>query len=226
MRRLPHSSSFAPRSAKAFSLLELLIVIAVIGILAVTTVPAFNAIASGHGINQAAYDVAGMLEFARAEAVTRQTYVWVGFQNTNVNGSLELQMAAVASRDGSGTNTASSNLLNITKIFRLKNTSLSKWTDLKSSTQDLLTNATTSVMENNSGVIFQVGANRFNSRSSITFTPRGEALLKGSTGPNDGYENLIDISFRQARGTTVLPDADDAAVVVDGAAGTIRTLKL
>lgn len=221
-------TSTEPRSAKGFSLIELLTVIAIIGLLAMATVPAFNAIAGGHAVNQAAYDVSGLLEFARAEAVTRQTYVWVGFKSTNVSGNLELQMAAVASRDGSGTNTSAANLMSLSRVLRAKNISLARWTDLKSATRDLLTNApaVSSLSVNTAGVSFQVGANRFDTGNSITFTPRGEALLQGSAGPNDGYDRLIDVSLRQSRGTTVLPEADDAAVIVDGAAGTIRTLKL
>lgn len=213
---------------KGFSLIELLMVVAVIGLLAVATVPAFNAIAGGHAVNQAAYDVSGLLEFARAEAVTRQTYVWVGFKNTNVSGNLELQMAAVASRDGSGTNTSASNLINLSRVLRAKNITLAKWTELKSATRDLLADASavSSLSVNTAGVSFQIGANRFDAGNSITFTPRGEALLQGSAGPNDGYDRMIDISLRQVRGTVALPDADDASIIVDGAAGTIRTLKL
>ena len=217
-----------PPPSKGFSLIELLVVLAIIGLLALATVPAFNAIAGGHAVNQTAYDVSGLLEFARTEAVTRQTYVWVGFKNTNVNGNLELQMAAVASRDGSGTNTSAANLMSLSRVLRAKNVSLSKWTDLKSSTRELLTagQSTTSLSTNTLGVTFQVGANRFDAKNSITFTPRGEALLQGSAGPNDGYDRLIDVSFRQSRGAAVLPEADDAAVIVDGASGTVRTLKL
>lgn len=228
MRYLPRIAPLHPRLLKGFTLVELLAVIAIIVLLAMATGPAVSAIAGARGVNRTAYEISGLLEFARAEAVTRQTYVWVGFKNATNNGSQELQMAAVASRDGSGTNVASANLMSLGRIIRGKNVALSSWADLKTATRGLMPAGTklSSLSASSDGISFQVGTNRFDTGKTITFTPRGEALLTGTSGPNDGYEPLIDVSFRQSWGSVVPPNADDAAILVDGATGAVRTLKL
>jgi prepilin-type N-terminal cleavage/methylation domain-containing protein len=214
------------RSLSAFSLTELLAVIAVIAILAVSARPAFNAIAASRGAGQAAYDMAGLLELARSEAVTRQTYVWVGFQTVTNGGNAELLAGAVASLDGTGTNTAAANLRGLTRVLRVRSTTLGGWNDLKPATQALFTQATpASVATNSGGPAFSIGGAAFTGRT-LLFTPRGEALLTGAPGLYDGYTPFIGVGLRQTRGTTVPPDAEDAAVLVDGSTGTVRILRL
>lgn len=63
----------------AFSLLELLVVVAIILVMTALAIPAFNAIKGGGDITKAAYDVAGALEMAATYARANNTYVWVGF---------------------------------------------------------------------------------------------------------------------------------------------------
>jgi len=207
-----------------FSLLELLVVIGLVALLSILAVPAWNSLAGGGRFTQAAYDASGLLELARSEAVSRQTYVWVGFQPITNEGNLEIRMAAVASRDGSATNTSASNLQGLTRVLRMPQTALTRLSDLNPRTQDLFTPATASVATNSIGLNFSVGKQSFVGKT-ITFTPKGEALLQGVIGPDDGYDPYIDVSFRKAQGTTVKTDADDAAVIVDGGTGTIRLIR-
>ncbi|XHR31004.1 MAG: Tfp pilus assembly protein FimT/FimU [Chthoniobacteraceae bacterium] len=215
------------KGGKAFSLIELLAVMAVLGFLVSATLPAFNSITDSRGITKGIYDTEGLLELARNEAISRQTYVWVAFQNMNTPTGSEIRMAAVASLDGSGTNTNSSNLIPFTRIIHIRDAQLIHWSDLKAATKNLLTGSIPeSVVDNTEGTAFTVGNTSFNTGNSITFTPRGEALLKGAASATDGYDNLIDVSFRKAHGSVVTANADDAAVIVQGSTGMAHTLRL
>ena len=215
------------RQGVAFSLIELLVVIGIVGILAALGIPAIQSIAGAYGVTRAGDDAAALLELARNEALARQTYVWVGFESTNNSGSMELLMAAVASRDGCGTNTAGTNLTPLTRVVRIKNTALASWENLKSDTRNLLPSPDPiSLSTNSDGITFQVGATPFQSGRTLTFSPRGEVLLKGKAGIYDGYERLIALGLRQTRGTSIPQDADDLAVLVEGATGSTSLLQI
>ena len=111
----------------AFSLVELLMVIAIIVLMMVLMIPAINSIKSGGDLTKAAYDIAGVLDNARAYAMANNTFVYVGI--AEVDSSLDpsasrqtitsdpavggrVVMAMVASRDGTrGYDITSSSLL-------------------------------------------------------------------------------------------------------------------
>jgi prepilin-type N-terminal cleavage/methylation domain-containing protein len=213
---------------RGFSLVEMLVAISVLGILAVFTTPAFQVLTKSRTMAQGAYDIAGLLELARNEAVARQTYVWVGFQSIDTATGREIHAAAVYSLDGSGTNTNADNLSALSRVVKIRGAALGEWSSLKSDTRNLLPSsvATASVATNSAGITFDVGRTSFQNRLSLTFTPRGEALLQGVVGPNDGYDRLIDISIREIHGSTVPPSADDAALIVEGSTGSVGILRL
>ena len=110
----------------AFSLIELLIVVAIIAIVMALAAPAFNSIKGGGDLTKAAYDIAGILDNARAYAMANNTFVYVGI--AEVDSSLDpsaspqtlinspaiggrVAVATVASRDGTrGYNVTSGSL--------------------------------------------------------------------------------------------------------------------
>src|SRR6266699_1112129 len=63
----------------AFTLLELLIVVGIIGLLLVLIAPAFTYIKGGTDVTSAAYTIQGVLDTARTYAKANNTYTWVGF---------------------------------------------------------------------------------------------------------------------------------------------------
>src|SRR6516162_11036159 len=69
--------------ASAFTLLELLIVVGIIGLLLVLIAPAFTTIKSGTDVTSAAYTIKGVLDTARTYAKANNTYTWVGFYEEN-----------------------------------------------------------------------------------------------------------------------------------------------
>jgi prepilin-type N-terminal cleavage/methylation domain-containing protein len=90
-----------------FTLLELLIVIAIIAILLVLIAPAFTTIKSAGDVTSAAYTIKGVLDTARTYAKANNTYTWVGFFEEDISsatpgtaGTGRLVMSIVASKDG------------------------------------------------------------------------------------------------------------------------------
>jgi prepilin-type N-terminal cleavage/methylation domain-containing protein len=98
--------------AGGFTLVELMVVIAVIVLMSVLLVPAFTSLKASGDITNAAYTISGLLEQGRNHAMANNTYVWVGFYEENANsgaptnatpaypGHGRLVLATVASTDG------------------------------------------------------------------------------------------------------------------------------
>ena len=213
------------KGLRSFTLVEMLVVLAIMAILAALSVAAFNAIVGAGNVVSSAYNVSDIVELARNEAITRQSYVWLGCSNFTSPGASGVVFAAVSSIDGS-TNSAQTNLMGLSQPLHVNGMVLTDWNALKAATRGTYTNtAPKSVSTNTAGISFQDGPAQFNG-TTITFTPRGEALLKGAPSPTDGYDLSIDISLRQTHGASVAANADDAAVVIDGATGNPSIVRL
>jgi type II secretory pathway pseudopilin PulG len=73
------------RRSPGFTLLELLIFVAIVGLLLVLIAPAFTTIKSGSDVTSAAYTIKGVLDTARTYAKANNTYTWVGFYEEDVS---------------------------------------------------------------------------------------------------------------------------------------------
>jgi prepilin-type N-terminal cleavage/methylation domain-containing protein len=133
------------KTRAGFSLMELLVVMGVILAVAALVLPAVTGIKKSGDITKAAYDIAGMLETARAHAMAYNTHTWVGFYEEDsgaagpttstppYEGVGRVVIALVASKDGSRIYdhedppaTLPSDRLNmIGKLIRLENIHLS-----------------------------------------------------------------------------------------------------
>jgi prepilin-type N-terminal cleavage/methylation domain-containing protein len=133
----------------AFTLVEMLVVIAIILVLMVLLAPAFTSLKTAGDTTSAAYTIGGLLEQARAYAMANNTFVWVGFKEVDISndasvtpqttGTGRVAVAIVASKDGSrgfdvvnpawianystGTKVVT-NLVAISKLQRLENVHL------------------------------------------------------------------------------------------------------
>lgn len=96
-------------SFRAFSLIELMAVIGMIAMMAVLLVPGFNSVSRGREVAAAGAEISGLLEQARAYAMARNTYVWVGFAEEDgtqpsrvpmASGGGRVVVSVVASRNG------------------------------------------------------------------------------------------------------------------------------
>jgi len=142
---LKHSaSSSSPISREdSFTLLEFLLVVAIIATLMVFLAPAFTNIKTAAEITNAAYIVKGALEQARTYSVINSTYTWVGFFEENGSssptspatpGAGRVVVSTVASTDGTiayqqpvSSPTAPMDpgrLIQVTRLIRLDNVHL------------------------------------------------------------------------------------------------------
>src|SRR5947208_1504140 len=92
---------------RAFTLLEMLVVMGIIEILMVLLAPAFTSIKSAGDVTGAAYTIKGVLDQARTYAKANNTYTWVGFYEEDVSqpspapaGTGRIVLSIVASKDG------------------------------------------------------------------------------------------------------------------------------
>lgn len=213
----PPKNLTASRLAAGFSLIELLVVVAIIGLLAAFAIPAFNSIGQARGVSEAAYQVAAAVEMARNEAIARQTYVWLGLQNQTTSGNLNLRIGMVFSKDGTTTNTTAANLQPIGRAVLIQRAGLVAPSALQVGTN---LSGLPSVLANSSGATFSIGQAGF-TNTTVTVTPAGEFLLNSlatATVPTNGFDPQIAIGLRQFRGTTAATN-NDVAIVIDGSVG-------
>src|SRR6266852_4088062 len=67
------------RARRAFTLIEMLVVMGIIAILMVLVAPAFTTLKSAGDVTSAASTIKGVLDTARTYAMANNTYTWVGF---------------------------------------------------------------------------------------------------------------------------------------------------
>jgi len=100
----PSAAPFArpSRCSRAFTLVEMLVVMGIIVVLMALMGPAMNALKSANDVTKAAYDIIGVLDNARAYAMSNNTYVYVGFEevDASVSESKTPQTAATANAGG------------------------------------------------------------------------------------------------------------------------------
>ena len=134
----PRQSVIPPPDHKpnAFTLIELVVVIAIIAVLTAFLVPAFTNLKGANDLTNAAYTVKGVLEQARTYARVNNTYAWVGFYEENgaivstnppTPGSGRLVLSSVASLDGTTVYGATpgaidpAKLVQVTRLIKVEN---------------------------------------------------------------------------------------------------------
>ena len=216
------------RLRSGFTILELLTVITIISVVAFLSVQAVGGLMLSRGMGTALDQSAALLELARNEAVTRQSYVWVAIKEETVDGKLETQMAAFYSADGT-TNDAADNIIPLVKTLRITGVGLVPFSELRPETRNLWSSTLvpSELLDNNDGMVFRVlPLTPFENNNTITFTPRGEMMLLGQPGVNDGFDPAVALGFVPARGATKLTNRDDGAIILDGSTGAVRKFRM
>jgi prepilin-type N-terminal cleavage/methylation domain-containing protein len=246
----------------AFSLVELLGVMAILAIVMAFAIPAFNTIGTGQKMSRAVSDLTDLLEYAKAEAMARKTYVWVGFKNlpstdaANPSGNHQVACAAFFSADGTATAAATgsaSTLKALSKVVRLEGVKLVQGYGAEEISEQVralwageyfgtggaegkVNPKPVSVATNTdpkSGLPSDFARINFSNVSgeqgtkTITFTPQGEAMLKGSPTPTSGFTSYIDLGLKRMRGDAPdLASPDDAVIWIAGSTGGMRIHRL
>ena len=208
------------RSRRAFSLIELLVVLNIIAYLVWFTAPALFSILTGQGVSEAAYDVSAAVEQARNEAVSRRTYVWLAMQEEVRDGNLGLRIGAVRSKDGKA-NTSASNLIPIGKPLLVSHVGLVE-IGLPGTNNVFTTAPTNGAVDLTvalGGARFQIGKVSFDQGRTVTFMPRGEATTNAAPTASSGFDPLMLLSLRQTHGTK-RATGNDISVAIDGSVGT------
>lgn len=209
-----------------FSLIELLTVVALMGLTFGLLVPATSGLLGSQRITRATNDLSFLLEYARTEAMTRQTYVWVCFgERKNASGNDELSVVVLASRDGTP-DIAPANLRQLSRRLVFENVVLSETASLRPATRDIVAGLSPDgvVAKTDSPIDFNSGGVAYG--HLLTFSPRGDSTLEASPNRMSGFAGIIDISMRQTRGgNPPVAEADDAAVYLYGASGRVQVAR-
>lgn len=104
-------------SRSAFTLIELLAVIAVMVLLLSFTLPILR---GGGSMNTVGWDIASIIEQARAYAQANNTYVWVGFNEAEVSDSNTRRVGVFVVASKTGTAAAATTANNLQIVGRIR----------------------------------------------------------------------------------------------------------
>jgi len=203
------------RGNGGFSMIELLVVVNIMVYFCWLVVPAVTSILSAQGVGEASYQVSSLVERARNEAVTRQTYVWLALQEEASEGSLGLRAGMVCSKDGTA-NTNATNLMPLNRPVLIRNVGLTAVGKGTAGEPKGLSPVDLGLLAN--GLNFRIGKNNFQQGRSITFLPLGEVSVSPTPDTLTGFDPLLGICLRRSHGMSLQP-GDDAAVLIDGSTG-------
>ncbi len=189
-----------------FSLIELLTVVAIMGLLLGSSVVGLSSY-QGQTFTKQAYDMREIIASAKASAMAKNTFVWVGFGSVVSSGQSTVVVTAFASSSGLN-NASTANLNPLMKPCRFPNFLLTRADQMTSGPSqtgtDLSSTATT----------WQLPAQTVDGTSvpltqAILFTPSGQCFLTAAP------LSYIDIGMKPTRGTKAV-DNNLAALQVSG----------
>lgn len=205
-----------------FTLLELLVVMAIIAILMVLVAPAFTTIKSGSDVTSAANTVKAVLDTARTYAMANNTYTWVGFYEENTTaitptnsvppypGKGRLLLAVVSSNDGTDISLnplPSSRITQIGKLARIEGIHVSDIGTPAGGDPNTLDgrpgapysdNATIS-SDSSNATLSRFAAQNYTFYKTIRFNPRGETSINSTSTLN----HLGEIGIKPTHGNVV-----------------------
>lgn len=208
------------KGKQGFSLIELLTVIAIIGVISTLTVIGIGSIKRSTDLKKAGADIAGVLEQARTYAMAHNTYTWVGFSQKSPD---LLVIGAIASKNAdsapSGTDADGSNA-DVVPLAKLRNVENAKLIVATSSTNRPSVDAGSQLASLNTAILsFSVGVGAKKTtfdKHVVQFNSRGEAQIA-----KNSIQRLIEIGVGSSLPAAV--DSNYVAVQIGGLSGSVTT---
>jgi len=243
-RLAKHRFPLSIRRIPAFSVTEVLVVMAIMVTVMGFVAPAFTGLKGSGDVTKAAYEIAGALENARAYAVAKNTYVWVGFFEENASSSApgtagtgRIVVGMVASRDGTKIYNPTSlsalpegSLIPVNKLVKIDNMHLKTFSagtgtgggfDARPVVGGIGAQIGDTSPSVDSETPFTTGQYTFT--KAIEFNPRGEARVNNA---DSALQPVVEIGLQPAHGSS--PDdasRNVAAVQVTGVAGNVKIFR-
>jgi len=227
-------------SVRGFSLVEVLVVMTIMSILAVAMPIAIGAFTSAGKLTQSASDISSVLAQARAYAMAKNTYVYVGMQEVDgtrpsvANGVGRVAVAVVASLDGTRPYTsgplATTDIAEISKPQFFNSTHITTATSLVNGVN--MTSRPTCAVDLSSATAsttFQwplTGTAQYSFVKVIEFDPQGVARVQTGTAYSPSVQSYIEIPLVAAHGDIAAANiGNQAAVQVDGVTGAVAVYR-
>jgi prepilin-type N-terminal cleavage/methylation domain-containing protein len=239
----------ARRARSGFTLVELMVVVAIMILVAAFIAPAFTNLKSAGDVTSAAYAIKGVLDQAHTYAQANNTYTWVGFFEENVANPSpnsvtpkigRIVMSVVASKDGTivydpsnPTKIDTTKLIQVGKLIKIENAHLWTHTDTPSgagSTFDTRPSVTatycigdTSPPDSLTPFQYPVGnpepALQYAFVKVVQFSPGGETRINNSTSTYS-LQPAAEIGLKPTHGTNV-DTINPIAIQFTGVGGTV-----
>lgn len=208
----------APNRLAGFTLVEMLVVLAVIALLLAAIVPAIVSISRGQGVTRAIDDISSTCEHARTQAMAHNTWVYVCISNPAAGASANnpLSLIELGSKDGGmAISPAAAGTLDPTDLQILLPAVTVK-------------NAVATLTDNNNGPIpsvltctWSIGASTTKYNTIIAFSPQGEAVLDPGSRTLNSW---IQVHIAEFRGG-VAQTQNTAVIKLSGPSGQVMLLR-
>jgi prepilin-type N-terminal cleavage/methylation domain-containing protein len=186
-----------------FSLIELLVVVAILAILAVGLVPAFQSLRGAGLVGSDVVEISDLIESARYHAITKNTYVYFGAKQ-DADSRSGFTIVVAASRDGTRPLAFNDDsIVVVARPRKIQNLKLETVTDfsgnLNRSSDDRVVNFSTVDGFANLDLAIGTASQHFN--KVIEFDPQGVARFQSP----DSFANVVEIPLKPIVGDTRNP---------------------
>ncbi len=217
-------------ASPGFTLVELLGCIAVIVVVLSMMGPAIGSLARGRTLDHAAEELCGLIQMARAEAMTMQGCTWVALEEVaDANGDVTaLEARIIAAPGGSATtvNVSGFAYLSVaprdfrTRTHRWENVRLGTLSGLKRISPPALATPFYTGGDPTSGISIGSGRNAQRTKlHTLTFTGGGHCMRHLAPSPNTPYEDQLAIVLTPAHGP------GETVLLLDGLSGAQTILR-